>query len=79
MIYYALESKRTNGYKYYYFQERINAGVGNVKVTDDPDESLAFHHIKDAREFLENNPDLAERFDVVGISGKTPKFYEPET
>lgn len=76
MIYYALESKRTNGYKYYYFQERID---DDVKVTDDPDESLAFHHIKDAREFLENNPDLAERFDVVGISGKTPKFYEPET
>lgn len=76
MIYYALESKRTNGYKYYYFQEQID---DDVKVTDDPDESLAFHHIKDAREFLENNPDLAERFDVVGISGKTPKFYEPET
>ena len=77
MIYYALESKRTNGYKYYYFQEQIDEG--DVKVTDDPDESLAFHHIKDARKFLENNPDLAERFDVVGISGKTPKFYEPET
>lgn len=75
MVYFALESKKTNNYKYYYFQKRIDAGVGNVKVTENPEEAYAFHHTKDAKVFLLENPDLAERFEVVGLTGN-PKFHD---
>lgn len=72
MVYFALESKKTNNYKYYYFQDRIG---DEVKVTENPEESYAFHHTKDAKVFLLENPDLAERFEVVGLTGN-PKFHD---
>jgi hypothetical protein len=72
MVYFALESKNTNNYKYYYFQEQTG---DEVKVTENPEEAYAFHHTKDAKVFLLENPDLVERFEVVGLTGN-PKFHD---
>lgn len=72
MVYFALESKKTNNYKYYYFQGHDG---GEVNVTENPEDAYAFHHTKDAKVFLLENPDLAERFEVVGLTGN-PKFHD---
>lgn len=71
MVYFALESKKTNNYKYYYF---VKEKDGEIVTTDNPDEAKAFHHTKDAKIFLIENPELAERFEVVGLTGNSPRF-----
>lgn len=72
--YYALESKNTYEYHYYYFAGLDDAG--NVMITDEPSNAVGFHHNKDAKEFLKKHPDLAERFNVQSmITNGTPCYY----
>ena len=66
ITYYALESKKTYEYHYYYFAGLDDAG--NVLTTDEPSKAVGFHHNKD--------PDLAERFNVQSmITNETPCYY----
>ena len=72
--YYALESKNTYEWHYYYFAGMDDAG--NVLITDVPGEAVAFHHNKEAKEFLKKHSDLTERFNVQTMftNGK-PCYY----
>ena len=72
--YYALESKNTYEYHYYYFVGLDDAG--NVLITDEPGNAVGFHHNKEAKEFLKKHPNLAERFNVQTMftNGK-PCYY----
>lgn len=81
ITYYALESKKTYEYHYYYFAGLDDAG--NVLTTDEPSKAVGFHHRKDANEFLKKHPNLAERFNIQSIiTNETPCYYfefEPVT
>ena len=73
-IYYALESKNTYEYHYYYFAGLDDAG--NVLTTDEPGKAVGFPHRKDAKKFLEKHPDLAERFNVQTMfTNAKPCYY----
>ena len=73
--YYALESKKTYEYHYYYFAGYDDAG--NVLITDEPGNAVAFHHNKDAKKFLNSHQDLTERFEVQAIFTNTePKYMK---
>lgn len=74
ITYYALESKKTYEYHYYYFAGLDDAG--NVLTTDEPGNAVGFHHNKEAKEFLKKHPELAERFNVQAmITNETPCYY----
>lgn len=74
ITYYALESKNTYEWHYYYFAGLDDAG--NVMITDEPGDAVGFHHIKDAKEFLKKHPNLAERFNVQAmITNEMPCYY----
>ena len=74
ITYYALESKKTYEYRYYYFAGLDNAG--NVLITVDPSNAAGFHHNKEAKEFLKKHPNLAERFNVqTMITDGKPCYY----
>lgn len=75
IIYWALESERTRDYQYYYFAGYNHEGKPNE--TYSPSEALAFHRRKDAIQFLNNNPKLTGRYNVVSmITNERPHYYE---
>ena len=72
--YYTLESKNTYGYHYYYFAGYDDAG--NMLITDEPGNAVAFRHNKEAKNFLKNHQDLTERFEVQTMFTNTvPRYY----
>ena len=72
--YYALESKNTYEYHYYYFAGLDDAG--HVMTTVEPGDAVGFHHYKDAKEFLKKHPNLAELFNVqTMITNGKPCYY----
>ena len=74
ITYYALESKKTYEYHYYYFAGLDDAG--NVMITDEPGKAVGFHHNKEAKEFLKKHPNLAEQFNVQSmITNGKPCYY----
>ena len=74
ITYYALESKNTYEWHYYYFAGLDDAG--NVLTTDEPGKALAFHHHKNARQFLKKHPELAERFEIhTMFTNAQPCYY----
>lgn len=74
ITYYALESKNTYEYHYYYFAGLDDAG--NVLITDEPGKAAGFHHHKHARQFLKKHPELSERFEIHTIhTNATPCYY----
>ena len=59
ITYYTLESKKTYGYHYYYFAGYDDAG--NMLITDEPGNAVAFRHNKEANKFLKNHQDLIRK------------------
>lgn len=74
ITYYTLESKNTYEYHYYYFAGYDDAG--NMLITDEPGNSVAFRHNKEAKKFLNSHQDLTERFEVQTMFTNTvPRYY----
>ena len=72
--YYTLESKNTYEFHYYYFAGYDDAG--NMLITDEPGNAVAFHHNKDAKKFLNDHQDLTEQFNVQSmITNEKPYYY----
>lgn len=74
ITYYTLESKKTYGYHYYYFAGYDDAG--NMLITDEPGNAVAFRNNNEAKKFLKNHQDLTEQFEVQTMFTNTvPRYY----